>query len=271
MGKFDGVLLVSDYDDTLYNSSLHVSRENRAAICRFIREGGHFTVATGRSHRAFTPQIAAEGLELNAPVILSNGAAIFDYAAGEYLARTRLDDSVPARVAELCRVFPGLGFEAYHGEDIYVHNPNPVTETHLTRVGAPYTLCPIGEMPTPWHKVILEQDEPYLKEVSAYIDGHWGGCCEAIFSNRYLLEVTDRGSNKGTMVAEVARRLGIGREHIYCIGDNRNDIPMLALSAIPFAVGNCAREVREWGARVIESCDGHAIARVIDLLDEIYP
>ena len=270
MGKFDGVLFFSDYDDTLYNSQLRISAENHRAIRYFIREGGRFSVATGRAHRTFTPQIKKEGLELNAPVVLSNGAAIYDYGAERYLVRTLLDDEMPRRVTELCERFPELGFEAYHGEEIYVHNPNLVTTTHLNRVGTPYTRSPIEDMPTPWNKVILEQDEPYLKEVGAFIEQTWGGCCEAIFSNRYLLEVTAKNSNKGTMVARVAEFLGVAREHVYCIGDNQNDIPMLALSAIPFAVGNCAPEVREWGARILGSCDDHAVAQAIEILDGIY-
>ena len=32
MGRFDGVLFFSDYDDTLYNSRRTVSPEDRAAI-----------------------------------------------------------------------------------------------------------------------------------------------------------------------------------------------------------------------------------------------
>ena len=37
--------------------------------------GGYFSIATGRAHRTFTPQIEKEGLVFNAPVVLSNGAA----------------------------------------------------------------------------------------------------------------------------------------------------------------------------------------------------
>ena len=77
MGKFDGVLFFTDYDDTLYNSAHTVSPENRAAIRYFIGSGGRFSIATGRAHRTFTPQIEAEQLTLNAPVVLSNGAALF--------------------------------------------------------------------------------------------------------------------------------------------------------------------------------------------------
>ena len=270
MGKFDGVLFYSDYDDTLYNMHLTVSPGNQAAVRYFMAEGGRFSIATGRAHRTFTPQIEGEGLVFNAPVVLSNGAAIYDYQADAYLVRTRLSDETAARMEEVCAAFPDLAFEAYHGEDIYVHNPNQVTMAHLGRVGVPYTVCPIAEMPRPWLKVIMEQDAPYLQRIQTYIQEHWPEDYEAIFSNRYLLELTSRGSNKGTMVARVARELGIAPGHIYCIGDNQNDIPMLALSAIPFAPGNCADAVRAWGARVLRHCDEDAVAQAIEILDGIY-
>ena len=85
MGKFDGVLFYTDYDDTLYNSAHTVSPENHAAIRYFIEHGGRFSIATGRAHRTFTPQIERERLEFNAPVVLSNGAALFDYETDAYL------------------------------------------------------------------------------------------------------------------------------------------------------------------------------------------
>ena len=270
MGKFDGVLFYTDYDDTLYNSALTVSPENRAAIRYFIQNGGRFSVATGRAHRTFTPQIEKERLTLNAPVVLSNGAALFDYGTGAYLFRSLLVENTPARLAGLCRDFPDLAFEAYYGEDIYVHNPNVVTMTHLERVGVPYTSCPIPDMPAPWNKVIMEQDESYLKEIQRHILRHWAEDYEVIFSNRYLLELTAKGCHKGAMVSKAADLLGIARENLYCMGDNQNDIPMLALSAIPFAPSNCAREVRDWGARVLGSCDEHAVAQAIQILDAVY-
>ncbi|MBD5134242.1 MAG: HAD hydrolase family protein [Clostridiales bacterium] len=270
MGKFDGVLLYSDYDDTLYNSAHTVSPENHAAIRYFQENGGRFSVATGRAHRTFTPQIAREGLSLNAPVVLSNGAALYDYEADRYLTRTFLDEAAPARFAQLCARFPDLAFEAYHGEDIYVHNPNAVTVEHLRLVGGTQIPCPIGEMPTPWVKVIMEQDVPYLKEVQAHLLRHWADDYEAIFSNPYLLEVTAKGSHKGAMVEKAARLLGVSPENLYCIGDNQNDIPMLALSAIPFAPANCSQPVKDWGARILGSCDDHAVAQAIEILDSIY-
>ena len=177
----------------------------------------------------------------------------------------------PERLAQLCRVFPDLAVEAYHGEEIYVHNPNAVTMNHLKLVGGTQILCPIEEMPTPWNKVIMEQDEPYLKEVQAHLLQHWGDRCEVIFSNHVLLELTAKGSHKGAMVAAAAQLLHVAPQNLYCMGDNQNDIPMLALSAIPFAPANCSQPVRDWGARILNHCDGHAVAQAIGILDELYP
>ena len=270
MGKFDGVLFFTDYDDTLYNSAHTVAREDREAIRRFIQNGGYFSVATGRAHRTFTPQIEKERLTLNAPVVLGNGSAIYDYAGDRYLLESFLPREAPGILAQLCAWFPALGFEAYHGDDIYVHNPNRVTREHMAKVGVPHTLCPIGDMPTPWTKVILQQDHPYLEEVQARLLRRWGDRFEAIFSNPYLLEVTAKGCTKGSMVEKVAQLLYVKPQNLYCMGDNANDISMLALSAIPFAPANCARAVKDWGARVLGSCDDHAVAQAIEILDKIY-
>ena len=48
MGRFDGVMILTDMDGTLLDSQSRLSPENRRAILRFIQQGGRFSVATGR-------------------------------------------------------------------------------------------------------------------------------------------------------------------------------------------------------------------------------
>ena len=45
---------------------------------------------------------------------------------------------------------------------------------------------------------------------------------------------------------------------------------MLAISAIPFAPANCAREVKAWGPRLVRSCEEDGVAEVVEILDGIY-
>ena len=48
MGKFDGILICTDLDGTLYKNDKTISEKNKAAIEYFKREGGSFTFVTGR-------------------------------------------------------------------------------------------------------------------------------------------------------------------------------------------------------------------------------
>lgn len=268
MGKFEGVLLATDFDDTLYDSSLSVSAENIKAITYFIGEGGYFTVSTGRAHRTFAPY--ASLAPINCPVILSNGSGLYDFSSDRVIFETFLPARVKQDLIEVVAAIPEIGFEAYQGDDIYVHNPNQVTWNHLRRARADCIEIPISEIPGPWSKVILEQERSVLERVRQYMTTRWDAHYEIIFSNNVLLELTEKGSNKGGMVLRLADYLGVRREHIYCVGDNENDLPMLAVSAIPFAPANCAPIVKNCGARMLGSCDESCIAELIGILDEIY-
>ena len=77
MGKFEGILLVSDIDATLFNSEHHISEENAQAIEYFKSEGGLFSVASGRMRDAVGNYL--NELKINAPTILHNGAKIYDF------------------------------------------------------------------------------------------------------------------------------------------------------------------------------------------------
>ena len=79
MGKFDRVLFASDFDHTLSDMHDRVPPENVEAIRYFMAEGGIFTIASGRSIPTLRPKVAL--VPTNAPCIVYNGAACYDYAA----------------------------------------------------------------------------------------------------------------------------------------------------------------------------------------------
>lgn len=271
MGTFSGVLLAADYDDTLYDHSFSISQENRRAIAGFLAEGGLFTVATGRSYINFAIQMETEQVPINAPAVLSNGSSIHDFATGETLWQKTLPGEAPLHLAEICRLFPEVGFEAYHGDQVYTHRANTVTRRHLTHCRLEGIPRPIEAMPGPWLKVILQhEDTGYLHRVQAHFQAHWPELYEVTFSNPVLLELTAKGANKGLAVQWLAERLHIQPQHIYCVGNGVNDIPMLEVSAVPFAPADCYEEVKLWGPVLLPPCDHHAIAHLIEILDRRY-
>ena len=277
MGRFDGVLLASDFDKTLiYTEEALIRGEpvpplperNRQALEHFMAEGGRFAVSTGRALAAFVKY--ADQVPMNAPGVVCNGAAIYDFAKGEYLVTALLDERARERGQQVLEAFPQAAVEAYHIDNvIHAVHPNEITRhhEHLTKVGV--TEAPsLLDVPLPLGKLLFEADHETLLKIRDFLtDRGWGGDYELIFSGQSLLEMTAKGANKGGMVRRLAELLGIPREHVYCVGDEANDLPMLQWAAEGFAPANCIPAVRESGATIVSHALDGALADVVELLE----
>ncbi|MDY5942294.1 MAG: HAD-IIB family hydrolase [Oscillospiraceae bacterium] len=280
MQKFRNVLLASDFDNTLVYTQGALERgedippmsaRNREAVDYFLANGGFFTVATGRALPAFAQ--FASALPVNAPCVIANGAAIYDFAGNRYVETAFLDADIYDHVDALLARFPRLCFEVYHDDRrIHVLHPNRFSRNHehLTRAGT-VEVGAFREVDLPVIKLLFEEEKPLLDEVYAFIRSQsWGERYELIFSSDHLLELTRRGATKGGMILKLAALLGVARRDIYCIGDHNNDIPMLKVSEIGFAPENATDEVKASGARIVCHCRDGALADVVDILDKRY-
>ncbi len=284
MGKFTGVLLATDFDDTLFRSNITraegspetekrdapvVIGRNKEALAYYLAQGGFFTVATGRAYQTFSPY--RDRVPFNVPVILSNGAVLYDFSTDRELFHACLPDEIRRHALLLSETFPDVGFETHIGDLIYTCRPNEITWRHIRKLGLPYVERSFEEIPLPWMKLLMEHgSHDRLTEVQSWIRTFFPGQYEVIFSNHHLLEVTAQGVTKGRAVQRLAQLLKVEPQNLYCVGDNQNDIPMLEVSAIPFAPANCAREVRDCGATIVSACDQGAIADIIERLDKRY-
>lgn len=280
MGKFDGVLLASDFDNTLLNTETarrngselpEVSEENRAALRYFMAEGGHFAVATGRALAAFENFL--DQVPMNSPGIFCNGAALYDFDTKTYLEVLTLNEEVHRRCQGVIDAFPTVAVEAYPLETmIRVVRPNRYTRQHEHVTNVVMQEVPsLLDVPHPLSKLMFEEEHPLLTDIQAYLARQpWSGDYEVFFSDRTLLEVTARGASKGGMVCRLAQRLGIERAHVYCAGDEANDLSMLAFAAEGFAPENCVPSVRNCGATLVPDCNHHTLAAVVARLDKKY-
>ena len=281
MGKFDGVLIISDYDNTIsYTEGAllngverpAISPANRRAIEYFMAQGGTFSVATGRALPAFAA--LAPVLPMNGPTILFNGAAIYDFSRGRYLHTAFLPESVRPHLQLLLDRFPELAIEIYHDDrTIHAVHPNEVTRAHLRLTHAPDAeTAELDRVPFPFSKTLLEGYDPLLEQVLAYLgETDWASAYEIVSSASCLVEITAKGANKGGMAEKLASLLGVSHQNVYCVGDQANDIPMLRFAHIPFAPANAIEAVhRVEGVHILPHCEDDAIAAMVAHLDELY-
>ena len=273
MGKFTGLLLASDYDNTLtYTAEAlrlcapmpPVSDVNQAALRHFMAEGGVFSVATGRAKPAF--EVVAHGVPMNGPTILFNGAAIYDFAAGRYLYTAFLPDIVRTHIAQTLRALPFAAVELYHDDNsIHALQPNEVTRRHLHVTHSPTVIVDsMAQVPSPISKALFST-EP--SDQAALLG--WDQDYELIFSGKTLLEMTAKGANKGGMVQRLAALLDIPQDRVICVGDHANDVSMLTWAGAAFAPANALPEVLALPCvHALPDCRENAIAALIALLDE---
>ena len=280
MGKFDGVLLCSDYDNTIVDTAAVMRGEIEEALPGertiraveyFMANGGRFAVATGRALAAFVRQ--AETIPMNAPAVLYNGAALYDFSTKEYLETNYLNEAAPGRVQEALDRYPAVGVEAYNDAlDIPTVQPNAFTRRHqhMAHTGVE-EFEKLEDVPAPIGKLLLEGEHEELEKARDYLTSQsWSGEYEIFFSGPTLVEMTAKGSNKGAMVRRLAERLGISMDHVYCVGDETNDISMITLSKEGFAPANCVQAVKDCGATIVSDKNHDALADVIDILDNYY-
>ena len=281
MGKFDDVLIASDYDNTMVytEGSLRagtppppISAKNRKAVEYFMANGGIFSVSTGRALPSFA-RIQPD-VPMNGPTILFNGAAIYDFASRRYLHTAFLPEAIRDHMTEVQQALGPLAFKIYHDNNsIFVVNPNEITarHQHLTHLPA-VTLPSIYEAPSPILKIAFEEPLEVQQKIMDFIATRpWRSEYEVVSSTSILLEVTVHGADKGGMVRRLTGLLGIEQRHVYTMGDHANDIPMLQFAHIPFAPQNAIDLVKAVpGIRVLSNCWEDATAEMIDFIDKMY-
>ena len=281
MGKFHGVLIASDYDNTIAFTETalrsgqpapSVSRRNKEAIEYFMAEGGIFSVATGRALPSF--DAVRHGVPMNGPTILFNGAAIYDFAAQKYLYTAFLPEAIRSHVTEVQEALGPRTFKVYHDNNsIFSVNPNEITthRHHLSHLPA-VVLSSVWEAPSPILKISFEEHLDVQEKILAFMDSRpWRSEYEVVSSTDVLLEVTVHGADKGGMVRKLAELLNIEQRHVYTMGDHANDIPMLTFAHQAFAPANAIDSVKAVpGIRVLSHCSEDATAEMIEYIDKLY-
>lgn len=270
MGKFDGIIIVSDIDGTFLGKNRRMVPENLEAIEYFKREGGKFTFATGRELVNFLSAIPNPEEICNAPVILCNGACIIDPQTREIVHEEFLPEPEISRIADASRAaFPEIPFrvsvrDGYLGE--FFREKTRQTFGRLFHLfhEVPYDQIRHGN----WYKLGWDGTPEELAKVSEVLNSAAGDGCLVLMAEKTILEVQSVRGTKGAALACLKRALNLENGVLYAIGDYENDYLMLSMAdrrAIPENAIDLLRALPD----VIEVCDHDegAIAGLIDYIE----
>ncbi|MBQ4052314.1 MAG: HAD family phosphatase [Clostridia bacterium] len=269
MKKFEGILLCTDLDGTLFNSHRQLSKENREAIEYFKNQGGSFTIITGR-----VPATSKEICRLvkpNVPYGTGNGGGIYDFEAQKFLWTATLTPDFLELVEWVDRNFPDMGIQLNTAQGVYFNKDNPALEDFRRITGLSNRACHYREVPGPVMKVVFaHRDGARIEALMEGLAHHpKAGQFDFIRSEHTLYELLPKGVSKGNALLKMAELLGIDPAKTVAVGDYDNDISMIRAAGVGYAVANALPQVKEVADRITVSNDRHAIAKIIEELDRL--
>lgn len=259
MKKFEGILLCSDLDNTLKDSNGDISQENIEAVKYFTQNGGAFTFASGRPPEYFAELSTQFGI--NTPVIGLNGSAIYDFNIKKYVYSQKLDS-----IANECFEYVINHYADYvvnacieHEGTIYEYDKNHRVVDN-NRLIAQYEIFKTVEKNEVFFDMVPEMASRFRKEMLS-IDAYKGKL-DFVRSWPHCVEILPATGNKGGGVKALKDYLG-NITKIVCIGDYENDISMIKLADIGYAVSNACDELKDCADRITVSNNESAIAKII--------
>jgi Cof subfamily protein (haloacid dehalogenase superfamily) len=268
-------LLALDIDGTLLNSQFSISDVDLSALRRAHEAGIEIAVVTGRRHDFALPIAQQLGFDL---WLISSNGAITRSLQGETFYR----DLLPAQICrELCQAmveFRGntvLTFDKPGKGSIVLENMNelensirrwleknlrfidfvvPVEDALVTDPVQAMFCGPIPRM----HEALAALESCHLAEEITVLR------TEYPLRDLSIVDVLNKGCSKGHALERWAAFRGIPREQVMAIGDNYNDIEMLAFAGYPVIMGNASEELRGRGWTVTRSNDQNGVAAALE-------
>ena len=253
-------LIAVDLDDTLLNSQVEISQENKKVIQECQEQGIHFTFATGRMFRA-TTKFARE-INLDLPLITYQGALVKTLEEEE-IKHHVIEKDLAAEVIDFLKGY-NLQLNVYMDDYLYVEEMNDFGNnyTSLSGVGHRLTTFPQGLITNPT-KILIAGDPDVLDIAQEKGRILFGDKLTITKSKSYFLEFGNREAKKSIALKALAESLGVKREEILAIGDGMNDLDMLEYAGIGVAMENGDRQIKEISDYVTDTNDNHGVAKAI--------
>ncbi len=262
--NYSKYLIISDLDGTLINSQHFISQENLDAISFFIKNGGSFAIATGRSKDNIRPYI--ENLTLNGPCILYNGGGIYNFQEERFLATELMDKSLVEEYIIYCmKNYKNMVVEIFTPDMLYIITPDHILDPYVEREKQVYLRTTLDEvMKKDWIKVLIYDSPESLQKAQSMLGNYnFSDKVDSFFSQVFYLELIKKGISKGAALERLKNSNQYSDKTIIAVGDYDNDVEMISSADVGIAVSNARECVKDVADIVTVSNDENALQDII--------
>jgi len=258
-------LFISDIDGTLVRPDKTLAPETIAAARRLVDTGVAMSLISARPPCGIA--WIADALDLPGPFGAFNGGTIFG-RDGTVLDRCGID---PGVAAEMVKLFQTAGVTLWVFADGKWYS-STADDPHIPREIKSANLDPIitsdfsGLLDRIDKIVAVSDDTVRLTSLENIAVALADGAATVSRSQRYYLDVTARGADKGVGISRIAEAFGVALEDVTVIGDQANDLPMFDRAGLSIAMGQSDDLVKARADWSTASNAENGVAQAIDRL-----
>ncbi|MBQ7224178.1 MAG: HAD-IIB family hydrolase [Clostridia bacterium] len=273
MKKFDGIIICSDFDHTISSNTFKfwenddflsaVPQNNIDAVKYFVENGGTFAIVSGRNPDEMMR--VGELMPIAPYMVVSNGTALYSIEENRAVESETMNESFRDVALYLCQKVKELSFLRVTDNDFIFR--------FYRRGGDMEEVLDSAKFPV--YKAIIEStDTAMVKRCFDLASEKFGDRFSIEMSGVATLEICPKGSSKGKMakklIALLERERGEKFKKVICVGDNQNDIDLVKLGDIGYAVGNAIDALKAVAHRVtVPSSEGAIEYIVKDIENEL--
>jgi Cof subfamily protein (haloacid dehalogenase superfamily) len=255
-------LIAIDIDGTLLNPEFRISETDLATLRRAHAQGIEVILATGRRHAFALPIAQQLGFDL---WLISSNGAITRSLGGETFHRDMLPAPTCRELVIAMQEFRGqtvLTFDSGTAGTIVLERLDELEGSikHWLQKNMQYIrfVVPIEDaLTTDPVQAMFCGPVAEMQRVLRMLES--SGLPVTVLRTEYpgrdlsIIDVLNTGCSKGHALKRWANHRGITPKQVMAVGDNYNDIEMLAFAGHPFIMGNASEELRTYGWKLTRS------------------
>ncbi len=260
-------LIATDLDDTLLDAGSDITPRTLAALRAAMATGCRVSLSSGRMLEAMLP--FARRIGVNAPMLLYNGAMIYDHNTDETIYAPRVPYETAMGIVRIAEAM-GLYIQLYPGKGYFCREIIDHTRAYArsvrvepTPVHAPMSQW-LAEHPADMQKLLIIDTPEGADRAQAALRAAFPHGAVFLKSKPHYLEIAPEGVDKGKSLARLAEHLGLTPDEVMAFGDGQNDVPMLKYAGAGYAMANSCPEALRCTPFVAPSNTRDGVARVIE-------
>jgi len=268
-------LLAIDIDGTLLNSQFRIAQGDLDALRRARESDVEVILVTGRRHTFALPMARQLGFDL---WLISSNGAVTRSLAGETFHRDLMPAETCRSVCLRMREFRGnmvITFDKESKGALVLEHMDELTTSiqkwlekniqfidFVIPIENSLVVDPLQAMFC--GPILRMQEALQALELSGLKDRITIVRTEYPLRDLSIVDILNRDCSKGHALERWATHRGIPRAEVMAIGDNYNDVEMLAFAGVPFIMGNACDELKSNGWQVTLSNDECGVAAAVE-------